>query len=113
MPMKIHTILLLLTSCKPKTEEVGGKLNSKEDILYLEEDDKNVTVSKNMELLDESDKVATSSEGAFTKVLSFIPKDEYLRFEMIRGDKFSYIKLPKSKSVISGKLVYENNTKKI
>ncbi|WML39630.1 hypothetical protein RCG19_21040 [Neobacillus sp. OS1-2] len=115
--MKIHTtliiiILLMLTSCQTKNDEVGGKLNSKEDILYLKVDDKNVTVSKNMELLNKSDKVATSSEGAFTKVLSFIPNDEYLRFETVRGDKFSYIKLAKSKSVISGKLVYENNTKK-
>jgi hypothetical protein len=101
----------LLTSCKQETQEVGAKLNSNEDILFLKEDNNNVTVSKNMELLDESDKVATSSDGAFTKVLSFIPNDEYLQFVTVRGDKFSYIKLPKSKSIISGKLVYENNTK--
>lgn len=108
----IIIILLLLTSCKPETEEVGAKLNSNEDILFLKEENKNVTVSKNMELLNKSDKVATSSDGAFTKVLSFIPNDEYLQFETVRGDEFTYIKLPKSKSIISGKLVYENNTKK-
>jgi hypothetical protein len=110
--MKIRSILvlfilLLFTSCKGKVGE--EKLYKSSDILYLNEDNQSVELSKQMDKLNDADKIATSS-GKFNKVLSFIPNKEYIEYQTIHGDKFSYIKLPKTKNNISGRLSYENNT---
>ncbi|MDQ0859825.1 hypothetical protein [Bacillus sp. V2I10] len=113
---KVHMVitlflLLVLTSCKTDEEAVDRKMNNKEDLLYLNKDNESVIVSKKMEMLNESHKVASTSSGDFTKVLSFVPNDEYIKKQSVRGDEISYLKLPISKSTMSGKLIYENNTK--
>ncbi|WP_058002213.1 hypothetical protein MHI39_09825 [Heyndrickxia sp. FSL K6-6286] len=115
--MRIRIIILiflalLLTSCNIEGSDgkMEGKLNTEKDLLQLKEDSKDVIVSKKMDLLNESDEVASGFDG-FDKVLSFIPDEEFIQNESVQGDDFSYLKLPKTKSIISGKLKYENNTK--
>ena len=97
---------LILASCKQ--EEVGENLNSKEDILILNDDNKSVQISEKLDLLNDNE----NSLNKFTSVLSFIPNDEFLQTITVFGDDISYLKLPQDKSYISGELSYENNTEK-
>jgi hypothetical protein len=103
----ILLLLLIISGCSNSSET---NLYDEKDILQLTSNNKSTIVSKDMDLLNKSDKVATSSTP-FTQVKAFIPNDEYIQYEKVQGEEFLYLKIPKNKSFISGKVKYENNTK--
>jgi hypothetical protein len=71
--------------------------------------DPDVRISNEFSLLKSSGNTVESSV-AFTQVKAFIPDSNYMDYKNIKNEKFKYIKLPKNKSVISGKVILENNT---
>jgi hypothetical protein len=103
----ILLLLLIISGCSNSSET---NLYDEKDILQLTSNNKSTIVSKDMDLLNKSDKVATSSTP-FTQVKAFIPNDEYIQYEKVQGEEFLFLKIPKNKSFISGKVKYENNTK--
>ncbi|WP_226530874.1 hypothetical protein [Metabacillus niabensis] len=94
--------VFILVGCQNK------ELLNEEDTLILNEENTSVEVSKNMRILDDSEN-SFDSTIPFTVVKSFNPNEEYIEYEEVQGEKFTYIKLPKSKSIISGKLTFEND----
>ncbi|MET1180642.1 hypothetical protein ABG775_22175 [Peribacillus simplex] len=103
----ILLLLLIISGCSNSSDT---NLYDEKDILQLTSNNKSTIVSKDMDLLNKSDKVATSSTP-FTQVKAFIPNDEYIQYEKVQGEEFLFLKIPKNKSFISGKVKYENNTK--
>lgn len=96
--------IFILVGCR------NDELLNKEDTLFLNEENKSVEVSKNMSILNDTEDLFDSTTP-FTVVKSFKPNKEFIKYEEVQGEKFTYIKLPKSKSIISGELTFENERK--
>ncbi|MDT0150337.1 MULTISPECIES: hypothetical protein [Priestia] len=103
----ILLVLLIISGCSNPS---SANLYDENDVIQLNANNKSTVVSQKMNLLKKSDKVATSNIP-FTQVKAFIPNDEYKQYENVQGEKFLFLKIPKNKSFISGKIKYENNTK--
>ncbi|WP_424475398.1 hypothetical protein [Oceanobacillus kimchii] len=80
---------------------------SENDVEVLSTNNEEVIVSQEMNYLDKSAQIATSSVP-YTLVKGFIP-DEEIKEEMpILNEQFTYLSIDKDSSVISGELVIEN-----
>jgi len=103
----ILAFVILITGCSFGNEEnnITGK-----NLLYLDSSSESVIISKDMSILADSQSVANSSTP-FTQVKAFIPNEKYTQYMEVQGENFLYIKVPKNDSIISGELVFENNSK--
>lgn len=70
---------------------------------------KDIKVNNQFNLLGRSKSVIENTEQ-FSQAKAFIPDDDCLDYVNVKGNKFSYIKLPNDQSVITGKIILENNT---
>lgn len=68
-----------------------------------------VKTSDKFSLLNSSKDVIESSEQ-YSQAKAFIPDEDYIEYQNVKDAKFSYIKLPENKTIISGKIILENNT---
>ncbi|MBO0994150.1 hypothetical protein [Bacillus sp. SD088] len=102
----ILLLLLFLIGCSTtNTDETYSEI----DLLQPTADNESVLISDKLTLLEQSSEVVTATVP-FTQVKAFVPNEEYKQFEKVQGEDFLYLKLPKNKSFISGRLIYENNT---
>ncbi|MDI3312328.1 MAG: hypothetical protein QJR05_13000 [Thermoanaerobacterium sp.] len=68
-----------------------------------------IQISNEFKLLDASEDVLDDSEK-YSQVKAFIPNENNIEYLNIKGDKYSYIKIKNTESVIKGKIILENNT---
>lgn len=89
----------------------SNKSLGEEDVLIVDQSKKNksIKVSKEMKQLEKAANIADSSVP-FTQVKAFIPAEKNSGYLNIQDNNILYLKPQKGVSIISGSLVFENNT---
>lgn len=103
-----YTFMICLTIIISGCSDIKNS-QDKETPLELTSSSKDVEVSNNMSFLKGTTEVVESA-NEFTQVKAFIPNEEYLQYEKVQGEDFQFIRLPENDSLISGSLIFENNT---
>lgn len=102
-------LVIIISGCSNIKELNIENSQDKESLLELTSSSKDIEISSNMEFLKGSEEVVDSL-NKFSQVKAFIPNENYLQHERVKEDYFQFISLPENHSLISGKLIFENNT---
>ncbi|MFE7083528.1 hypothetical protein [Priestia megaterium] len=102
-------LLLLLFGCSmDKSKQVLGKEGVDE---VNDKANESVKVSKEMKELKASSNIA-ESDVPFTQFKGFIPNKKNSNYIKIKGENILYLRPFEKSHIVSGSLVFENNTKK-
>ncbi|NGY87928.1 hypothetical protein F6Y05_33155 (plasmid) [Bacillus megaterium] len=103
----ILLVLLIISGCSNPS---SANLYDENDVIQLNANNKSTVVSQKMNLLKNQIKLPL--------LIFLLHKSKHLslmmstnNMKMYREKKFLFLKIPKNKSFISGKIKYENNTK--